>query len=108
MATTALLTAVKTALRRTADNGFDAELNTMIDACIADLGIAGVTQAEDTDPLIVQAVCTYCRAHFGTPPDYADLKNSYDEQKAQLSMSNKYTNFADYGVTSALDDSTGG
>lgn len=107
MATAALLDMVKIALRRTADNGFDAELNNMIDACIADLGIAGVTREDTTDPLIIQAVCTYCRAHFGTPPDYADLSKSYDEQKAQLSMSNKYTNFAEYGVKSALDDITG-
>lgn len=104
MATPALLSAVKIAVRRTATNVFDQELNALIDASLADLGIAGVSYEDTTDPLIVQAVCTYCRAHFGTPPNYDDLCKSYDEQKAQLQMSSAYTNFASYGITSALDD----
>jgi hypothetical protein len=30
---------------------------------------------------------------FGNPDNYEQLKASYDEQKAQLSMSAEYTNF---------------
>lgn len=99
----ALLAKVKIAVRRTATNAFDTELAGLIAACLADLGIAGVDSTNLTDPLITRAVCTYCRANFGSPPNYAELKASYDEQKAQLQMSSEYTNYADYGLTSALD-----
>lgn len=103
MATPELLSAVKLAVRRSTTNAFDQDLTLLIDACLADLGIAGVTNEDETDPLIVLAVCTYCRAKFGTPPNYGDLKASYDEQKAQLQMSSKYTNYSSYGIKSALD-----
>lgn len=104
----ALLAKVKIAVRRTADNAFDTELAGLIAACLADLGIAGIDTSDYADPLIARAVCTYCRAHFGAPPNYEDLKASYDEQKAQLQMSSEYTNYADYGIASALDSITGG
>ena len=101
--TPTLLDKVKIAVRRTATNAFDTDLTGLIDAALADLTIAGVDATASDDPLIVRAVCTYCRANFGTPPNYAELKASYDEQKAQLRMSGSYTNYADYGITSALD-----
>lgn len=104
----ALLAKVKIAVRRTATNAFDTELAGLIAACLADLGIAGIDTSNYEDPLITRAVCTYCRANFGSPPNYAELKESYDEQKAQLQMSNEYTNYADYGLKSALDIITGG
>lgn len=104
----ALLAKVKIAVRRTATNAFDTELAGLIAACLADLGIAGVDQTDLADPLITRAVCTYCRTHFGSPANYEELKASYDEQKAQLQMSSEYTNYADYGIKSALDIITGG
>lgn len=103
MANSDLLAKVKIAVRRTDTTAFDTELSDLIDACLADLGIAGVDQTDTTDPLIVRAVCTYCKTNFGETDEYEHLKASYDEQKATLQMSNKYTNYADYGITSALD-----
>lgn len=103
MANSDLLAKVKIAVRRTDTTAFDAELSDLIDACLADLGIAGVSNEEPTDPLIVRAVCTYCKTNFGETDEYEHLKASYDEQKATLQMSSKYTNYADYGITSALD-----
>lgn len=103
MANSDLLAKVKIAVRRTDTTAFDTELSDLIDACLADLGIAGVDQTDTTDSLIVRAVCTYCKTNFGETDEYEHLKASYDEQKATLQMSSKYTNYADYGITSALD-----
>lgn len=80
--------AVKTALLVTSAD-FDGEINDLIEAGKADLGIVG-KQIDETDPLIKQAVITYCRLHFGSPTDYDRLKASYDEQKAQIRSCSKY------------------
>ena len=80
-----MINQVKRALRITTDV-FDDEIGDMIDAAIADMGIAGVTNDNIGDPLVRQAVITYCKCHFGQPDDYDRLKASYDEQKAQMSM----------------------
>ena len=98
----ALLDSVKVACR-VASTAYDDELNELIDAALADLGIvdirAGLLNRTDTAPLITQAVKTYCRIHF--PYDGMDeatlerLKASYDEQKAQLLMSSAYTDWGD-------------
>ena len=89
-----MLEKVKLALRITT-NAFDSELNDLISAAYADLGIAGVVNTESETPLIIRAVTTYCRCNFGQPDEYDRLKASYDEQKAQLSMSSDYTDWGD-------------
>lgn len=81
---------VKLALRITT-YAFDQEIADLIDAALKDLGIAGVTNDDITDPLIIRAVVTYCKCNFGQPDDYDRLKASYDEQKAQMSMATGYT-----------------
>ena len=79
-----MLEQVKRALRITAAV-FDAELSALIEAALDDLEIAGVAARDNQGkPLIVRAVTTYCKAHFGEPDDYDRLKASYDEQKSQL------------------------
>lgn len=105
----AMLDSVKLAVRRTDTNAFDGDLTRLINACIQDLTIAGVTaSSSSTDPLIIMAVCTYCKANFGETDEYEHLKASYDEQKAALQMSSNYTNYSSYGITSALDRLGGG
>ena len=84
------LAAVKLALRITTD-AYDSELTDLINAALLDMGVAGVTNDDDTDKLILRAIITYCRLNFGQPDDYDRLKASYDEQKAQLSMATGYT-----------------
>lgn len=85
-----MLTKVKLALRITTD-AFDSELNDLIDAAKADLGIAGVNVPEEIDAIVSRAITTYCKLNFGEPDEYNRLKASYDEQKAQLSMATGYT-----------------
>ena len=86
-----MLTAVKLALR-ISTNAYDDEIQDLIDAAYADLGIVGIdTETMEDDPLVVQAVKTYVRMSFGSPSDYDRLKRSYDEQKAQLTNATGYT-----------------
>lgn len=88
------LPAVKLALRITT-TAYDNELTDLINAALLDMGIAGVTNNDDTDALILRAVVTYCRLNFGQPDDYNRLKASYDEQKAQLGMATGYTTWTE-------------
>lgn len=89
-----MLEKVKLALRMKT-TAFDDEINDLIAAALADLGIAGVTTLTETDPLIIRAVITYCRANFGQPDDYDRLKAAYDEQKSQLRTATGYTDWGD-------------
>ena len=86
------LNKIKTSLRISTD-AFDDELTDLISAGLADLGIAGVDGANAviTDPLVLRAVTTYCKANFGQPDEYDRLKASYDEQKAQLATATGWT-----------------
>lgn len=98
----ALLDKVRQACRVTTGT-FDGELTDLIREALADIGITDVDETKlvttTTDPLIEQAVKTYCKINFGyatlSNDQYARLKASYDEQKSQLLMSSKYTNWGD-------------
>ena len=89
-----LLNKVKVSLR-IVTTAFDSEITDLINAALLDLQIAGVSETEMTDALIIRAVTTYVRMHFGQPDDYDRLKASYDEQKAQLSMATGWTTWTD-------------
>lgn len=84
------LDAVKLSLR-VSTTAYDSEITSLIAAGLKDLGIAGVDNDDVSDALILRAVTTYCRLHFGEPDDFDRLKRIYDEQKAQLSMATGYT-----------------
>ncbi len=89
-----LLDDVKISLRITT-KAFDDEISDLIAAAQDDLKLCGINlvTGDEDDPLIKRAITTYCRAHFGQPEDghYDRLKRSYDEQKAQLQASQKWT-----------------
>lgn len=87
-----MLAKVKEALRLKTD-AFDSQLNGLIQAAVIDLDIAGIDSDHGVDSIIEVAIITYCQLHFGQPDDYDHLKASYDEQKAQLSMSTGYTSW---------------
>lgn len=91
-----MLDKIRRALRLTT-NAYDDELQSLQQAALLDLQLAGVV-TESGDALIERAVITYVRLHFGTPDDYDRIKKSYDEQKAQLSMATGYT---DWGLSDA-------
>lgn len=91
-----ILAKVKLALRIVTDD-FNLEISDLIDACLLDLGIAGVsehTTVSTVDALVVRAIITYCKMHFGdanSAEEFDRLKASYDEQKAQMQMASGYT-----------------
>lgn len=89
-----MLEKVKLALR-IKTNAFDGEINDLINAALADLAAAGITNQDEKDPLIIRAVVTFCRANFGSPADYDKMKTSYDEQKAMMQMATGYTEWGD-------------
>lgn len=92
---TAILNKVKLSLRITTDD-FDSEIKDLIDACLLDLGIAGVTEDDTSNALIIRAICTYCKIHFGDVNGvemFDRLQASYNEQKAQMSMATGYTDW---------------
>lgn len=104
-----MLKEAKRALRVTAAL-YDTEIANLLMAGASDLELAGVilpgtvtfTIGTDdavadtstlTDPLCQRAIITYAAARFGNPPNYVQLKDSYDEQKAQLMHAIGYTNY---------------
>ncbi|SFR15264.1 head-tail connector protein [Desulfoscipio geothermicus] len=93
----ALLDDVKKALRISeATTDFDGEIQDLIDAAKADLGLSGVMSEKviDTDPLIKRAVVTYCKANFGYDnPEAERFQRAYDLIKTHLSLSVDYAWF---------------
>ena len=88
-----MLDLVKTALRIKAD-AFDDEIQTLIDAAVADLGLVGmektILQSPDDYPLVKVAIITYCKIHFGDNEKSEQLQRSYDMQKSQMMYSSDY------------------
>jgi hypothetical protein len=91
-----MLDKIKKALRIKTD-AYNDELTELMKAGLIDLGFGGAMNevlTEDADPIVTQAVITYCKMNFGLPEDYDRLKRSYDEQKAQLGTATGYTRWA--------------
>lgn len=86
---------VKTALR-VKTNTYDGEIESLMESAMQDLNLAGV-EFDTVDDLVQTAVITYCKMRFWRVSDreYVNLKQSYDEQKAQLSMATGYTDWGD-------------
>lgn len=93
-----MLARVKLALMLSTTD-FDTELNGLISSAVKDLNVADVEGAvistDTTDDLVIRAIITYVCYQFelihGDQNRAKNLKASYDEQKAQLSMSTGYT-----------------
>lgn len=92
-----MLDAVKLAMRPAIKtNAYDSEIQDLINAAKADLKRLGI-QGDDADPLIRQAIKTYCRLHFGTPEDAEKLERSYATQIGQLINSSGYRDWGEDG-----------
>ena len=50
------------------------------------------------DQLIITVISIWCNMRIGNPPNYQNLKDSYDSLKGQLRLSKTYTNYGG-GVT---------
>ena len=86
-----MLEKVREALRLD-DDCLDGEINDLILACIADLKLNGIVNIVEDDPLILQAVKTYAKAHFDiSNQDFEKLVSSYESLKSHLSLTEEYT-----------------
>ena len=106
-----MLKECRKALRITTE-AYDSELCSLMKAAVKDLEIAGVVipgtvafavtvntagaevvsdNSRLDDDLVKRAIFTYVRAHFGSPGDYEQLKESYNIQKVQLMHADSYT-----------------
>lgn len=72
---------------------FDIEITT--DAVTGETTVTVDDNSTIEDKLIQRAMITYCRMHFGTPPDYDKLAASYDLQRKQLANASGYTDFGE-------------
>lgn len=89
-----MLNAIKLALR-ISTNAFDSEIQTLIDAAIAEMAGLGVTAATSTttDPQIISAVIAYCKWQFGNNEDADRWRDIYHIKLGQLKTMTGYTDW---------------
>lgn len=84
------LTKIKQAIRRTHDK-LDDDLKADIDACMADLKACGVIYADESDPLIYNAIKLWCRSlNTDDAVKAAEYLKRYEALKASLMMAEGY------------------
>lgn len=85
-----LLNKIKLALR-IKNNAFDVEIYELIESAKLDLKYSGVDLVNEDDPLIAQAIKTYCKANFGLDnKDSEKYQLSYDMLKQHLALVGDY------------------
>ncbi|KZL94363.1 head-tail connector protein [Clostridium magnum] len=87
-----LLNKIKLSLR-VDDTDLDEDIQDAIDAAVADLQLSGIIKSKivDTDPLIVRAIKTFCKAEFSSDDKEANrYRECYDMLKTHLSLSTDY------------------
>jgi len=91
MAAASTLEAVRLAMAITT-TAYDNELNDLIDAALMDMKTNGINVCDkQDDPLVLQAVKTYCRAYFQSPADHDKLVAAYEGQKGHMQICSGYT-----------------
>lgn len=85
-----ILNKIKQSIRRTHDK-LDDDLQADIDACVADLVVAGVIYADVTDPLIYNAIKLWCLSlNTDDPTKATEYLKRYEALKASLMMAEGY------------------
>lgn len=84
------LTKIKQGLRISHDK-LDEDIQADIDACLADLKVVGITYADETDPLVFNAVKLWCRSLYtDDTAKAAEYLKRYEALKACLMMAEGY------------------
>lgn len=85
-----MLASIKLALR-IKSSAFDEEIIELIESSKIDLQVSGITKIKEDDPLIRQAIKTYCKANFGLDnKDSEKYQSSYESLKQHLSLCGDY------------------
>ena len=85
-----MLESIKLALR-IKSSAFDEEIIELIESSKIDLKISGITNIKEDDPLVRQAIKTYCKANFGLDnKDSEKYQASYESLKQHLSLCGDY------------------
>ncbi len=78
-------------------DAYNTRIASLLKAGARDLMSVGVVIAGDvidgsiTDDYVKEAILTYVACHFGNPPNYQQLSESYDYQKKKLANTTGYT-----------------
>lgn len=84
------LTKIKQSLRITHEK-LDEDIKADIDACLFDLKLVGITNADETDPLIFNAIKLWCRSLYTDDTvKAAEYLKRYEALKACLMMAEGY------------------
>ena len=85
-----MLESIKLALR-IKSSAFDEEIIELIESSKIDLKISGITNIKEDDPLVCQAIKTYCKDNFGLDnKDSEKYQASYESLKQHLSLCGDY------------------
>ncbi len=84
-----MLEKVKLSMGITSD-AFDSDITDMINACKADLKLSGVMKTWNNDPLVLQAVKFYCKAHFRSDDKSERYQKAYYNLKCAMSLAGEY------------------
>lgn len=88
----ALIDTVRQALRIRA-TALDAEIAVLIDACKADMAMAGVSRIDEEDPSFMAACIQYCKANFGQDSEESTRERwekCYKALRDSMAMSKEY------------------
>lgn len=88
----ALLATVRQALR-IRSTAFDNEILVLIEACKADMDMAGVAKIDEADPSFTAACIQYCKANFGQDTEEKTRERwgkCYKELRDSMSLSREY------------------
>lgn len=72
-------------------NKLDTDIQDVIEACLIDLGIAGVDKLIDEDPLVCAAVKLYCKAWYNFQGQAEQYRIAYASTKNTMAMAGEYS-----------------
>lgn len=76
---------------RIGHNKLDEDIQADIDACLADLRVCGIVHAEESDPLMFNAIKLWCRSLYtDDTAKAAEWKRRYDSLKSCLMNAEGY------------------
>ena len=90
---TDIVNVIKGAMRMSvASEIIENDIYNCVQACKADLDLAGVRKIDENDPLIIMALTAYVKSEFNYNNIGERYKRSYETLKTRLALAGKYNN----------------